>query len=277
MTPVFKTTDYSFLRKTADWVRRETLKIHACAQDTRIASSLSAVELFTVLYYSGIIKHRPSRPQWPGRDRFIVSKGHGAISLYPVLADRGFFPKKELASVCCEGSFLGGIPDPIIPGFETVNGSLGHGLGVGCGMALALKSKKKPQKIFVMVGDGELYEGSVWEAVMFAGARRLDNLICIVDSNKACMLDFCRKVIDLEPLEKKFAAFSWETRRVAGHDVKKLHKIFTEALHSKSNKPKVIIADTVKGKGVKRLETDPLSHIKNVPAAEVEELLKKLP
>jgi len=266
---------YRSLKIKADWVRKETLKIHAYAQDTRIASSLSAVELFTVLYYGKLLKFKSSQPLWDKRDRFIISKGHGAISLYPILADLRFFPKDELKKVCCAGSFLGGIPDPVIPGFETVNGSLGHGLGVGCGMALGLKNKERKERVFVLVGDGELYEGSVWEAVMLAGEYRLNNLVCIVDNNKVCMLDYCKKIIDLEPLEEKFKAFGWAVKRVNGHDTAKLHKTFSSGIVNK--RPTVIIADTVKGKGVKRLETDSLSHIKNVSPQEVEALLKEKP
>lgn len=158
-----------YLKDKALRIRKETLNIHRTSQETRIASSLSCVEILTVLYYGKILNFKSSEPNWENRDRFIISKGHGAISLYPILADVGYFSRSELANVGKEGSFLGGIPDYIIPGFETTNGSLGHGLGVACGVSLALKRKKRKEKVFVLMGDGELYEGSVWEAVMFAG------------------------------------------------------------------------------------------------------------
>lgn len=264
---------YKFLDQKSAWARRETLKIHKIAQETRLASSLSAVEIFTVLYYGNLIKFNPRNVTWGKRDRFIISKGHGAISLYPILADLGYFPKKELESVCKNGSILGGIPDPMIPGFETVNGSLGHGLGVACGIAEALKLKKFGGKVFVLVGDGELYEGAVWEAIMFAGARKLDNLILVVDNNKVCMLDYCRNVIDLEPLEKKFKDFNWLAKRCDGHSVKSIYQVIKNLKNSKARKPRVLIADTVKGKGVPRLETDSLSHIKNLKAEEIDLLL----
>ena len=159
-----KTAKISFkeLQEQADWVRRETLKIHKIAPETRLASSLSAVEILTVLYYGRVLAFDPHHIHAENRDRLIISKGHGSISLYPILADCGYFPKDELLKVCKEGSFLGGIPDAIIPGYETINGSLGHGLGVGCGMALALKRKERKETVFVLVGDGELFEGSVW-------------------------------------------------------------------------------------------------------------------
>lgn len=258
------------LRDLSKWVRRETIRIHKRAQDTRVASSLSCVEILTVLYYGKTLRFDPKNPLWEGRDRLIISKGHGAISLYPILADLGFFDKKELENVCGEGSFLGGIPDPVIPGFETVNGSLGHGLGVGCGMALALKKKKRDEKVMVLVGDGELCEGSMWEAIMFAGEHRLDNLMVIIDCNKVSMLDFCKNIIDLEPLSAKLSAFKWSVETVDGHDVEALYASITEFKKGGSKGPKALIANTVKGKGVPALETDPLSHIKNLKAEEAD-------
>jgi len=137
---------------------------------------------------------------------------------------------------------LGGIPDPTIPGFEAVNGSLGHGLGVACGVSLALKRKKRKEKVFVLLGDGELYEGSVWEAVMFAGEHKLDNLIVILDNNKICMLDYCRNILNLEPLDKKFKVFNWHVKSVNGHDIYQLFRTLTNLRNGKSDKPKLLIA-----------------------------------
>lgn len=271
-----KHSKLKFLKEKSGWVRKETLKIHKVAHETRLASSLSAVEIFTVLYYGKIISFDPKDVSWEGRDRFIISKGHGAISFYPVLADLGFFPKEYLDNVCKAGCILGGIPDAIIPGFETVNGSLGHGLGVGCGMALGLKRKKRKEKVFVLVGDGELYEGSIWEAVMFAAEHELDNLILIVDDNKACMLDYCKNIIDLTPIDKKFRAFGWVTKKVDGHDVWELYKSLSYFKDNGNKRPKVLIANTVKGKGVARLEKDSLSHVKNLSADEVDTLVSEL-
>lgn len=264
------------LKEKSAWIRKETLKIHKVARETRLASSLSAVEIFAVLYYGGIINFNPKNVLWDGRDRFVISKGHGAVSFYPVLADLGFFPKEYLDNVCKSGSILGGIPDSIIPGFETVNGSLGHGLGVGCGMALGLKRKKRAEKVFVLVGDGELYEGSIWEAVMFASEHELDNLILIVDDNKVCMLDYCKNIIDLTPLDEKFKTFGWIAKKVNGHDVEELYKSLLYLKKDDSKKPKVLIADTVKGKGVARLEADSLSHIRNLSSDEVDTLVSGL-
>jgi len=265
-----------FLRKKAVWVRKETLNIHRIAQETRIASSLSCVEIFVTFFYGKILNFDPSNISWDGRDRFIISKGHGAISLYPILADFGFFNKRELSRVCKEGSFLGGIPDSIVPGFETINGSLGHGLGVACGISIALKTKNKNENVFVLLGDGELYEGSVWEAIMFAGEHKLDNLVVVLDNNKVCMLDYCKNILDLEPLEEKFKAFKWDVTIVNGHDVEQLYNTLLTKKKEKNNKPKLLIANTVKGKGVPRLETDSLSHVKSLASNEIDEIIAGL-
>jgi transketolase len=270
-----KKNTVSYLEKKASWVRKETLNIHKAAPETRLASSLSAVEIFTVLYYAGIVKFDPINLGWESRDRFIISKGHGAISFYPLLCDLGFFPKKEINRVCKNDSLLGGIPDPIIPGFETVNGSLGHGLGVGCGMALALKRKKRKEKVFVLMGDGELCEGSIWEAVMFAAEYKLGNLILILDNNKISMLDYCKNIINLEPIEDKFRSFKWFTVRVNGHSLSQLYRGLVALKKDRSLMPKLLIADTIKGKGVPRLENDPLCHIKNLSPEEVDAIIKR--
>jgi len=267
---------FEFLEEKATWVRKETLKIHKMAPETRISSSLSPVEIFVVLYYGKILNFDAKNINWEGRDRFIISKGHGAISLYPILADLGYFDKNELNNVGKEGTFLGGIPDSVIPGFETINGSLGHGLGVACGIALALKKKKSKEMVFVLLGDGELYEGSVWEAIMFAGEHKLDNLILILDNNRVCMLGYCKKILDLEPHEEKFKTFKWDVITVDGHDANQLYHSLVALKKEKNNKPKLLIANTIKGKGVPRLETDSLSHIKSLNPAEIDEILKGL-
>ncbi len=271
------TASIDLLREKCFWVRKETLKIHKSAPETRIASSLSPVEIFVSLYYGKILNFNSKDCNWEGRDRFIISKGHGAISLYPILADFGFFDKSELNNVCKEGTFLGGIPDAIIPGFETINGSLGHGLGVACGISLALKRKNRNESVFVLIGDGELYEGSVWEAIMFAGEHKLDNLILILDNNRQCMLDYCNKILNLEPHEEKFNAFKWMVKVVDGHDVTDVYHSLFGLKGERSNRPKILIANTIKGKGVPRLETDPLNHIKSLKPDEIDEILSEFP
>lgn len=267
-------TRAQLLADKARWVREQTLAIHRRAPETRVASSLSAVELLTVLYYSGIGRITPDEPLHAERDRIIISKGHGSICMYPILADCGYFPMAALETVCKPGSFLGGIPDPIIPGYETINGSLGHGLGVGSGTALALRTKGKPQRTFVLLGDGELNEGAVWEAVMFAAHHQLKNLIAMVDCNGRQMLGYTDKVVNLNPLDAKFAAFGWQTHAVEdGHDVAQLLAGFETLLASDSPQPKVLIANTLKGKGVASLEGAALAHVMGVGRAEIDAIL----
>jgi transketolase len=260
------------LKERAARVRAETLRIHAAAPETRVASSLSAVEIYVCLFYGGLLRHNPADPRDPARDRLIVSKGHGSISLYPILADRGFFPKEELQRVCRPGSFLGGIPDPVIPGYETVNGSLGHGPGVGAGMALALKRHGSDRRVVVVTGDGELHEGAVWEAFLFAAQHKLDNLVLIVDDNSRCMMDDTARVVGLAPLADKFRAFGWSAAEADGHDVEALRAAIGAAQASDYPGPRAVIAHTVKGKGAPSLEGDPLCHVRTLTPQEVEEL-----
>lgn len=266
-------TNLEFLKERSLWVREETLKIHKIAPETRLASSLSCIEIFAVLYYGKVLNYDHENIKWEYRDRLIISKSHGAISLYPILADIGFFEKERLNKVCKENSFLSAIPDCNVPGFETINGSLGHGLGVGCGIAIGLKRKKSDSKVFVLMGDGELWEGSIWEAVQFAGHHCLDNIILIIDKNQKSMLDFCSNIIDLEPLEEKFDAFKWKTSRKDGHNIEQLYHSLIKMKIDSDKKPKVLIADTVKGKGVKKLEKDPICHVKNLACEDIDEIL----
>lgn len=261
------------LRAKSSTVWAETLRLHQRAPETRIASSLSCVEILVTLYYGKILKFSPRRPVWSKRDRFIISKGHGSISLYPILADLNFFAKSELVNIGQPGSFLGSIPDPLIPGYETINGSLGHGIGVGCGIAVGLAVKQSKSNVWVLAGDGELYEGSNWEAIMFAAHHQLDNLILIVDHNKISMLDFCDKILDHSPLTEKFESFGWKTQEVDGHDLKQLYSAMSGFSKMRGGNPKVIIAHTVKGRGTP-LANDRLSHIKSLSPAQIELLLE---
>jgi len=260
----------------AKWVRRETILIHQRAPETRLASSLSLVEVLVALYYGGILKYDPKNPSWEKRDRLIVSKGHGSIALYPILAELGFFDPAELLRVGQEGSFLGGIPDPIIPGYETINGSLGHGLGVACGMALALKHVQSESHVVVITGDAEMHEGAIWEAIMFAGHHRLSNLLMIVDDNKRCILGNTDQIICLRPLVKKLTAFGWHASDVCGHDVHALCRSLRDQINNDSPCPKTIIADTQKGRGVRQLESDPMSHVKSLTPVEATQAISDL-
>ena len=265
------------LSSKAQWVWYETLRIHRIAPETRLASSLSSVEIFVALYYGGILRFNPSNPRDEERDRCIISKGHGSICMYPILADLGYFPMEELKHVCKSGSFLGGIPDPVIPGYETINGSLGHGLGVATGMALGLKRKASDRSIFVVVGDGELHEGANWEAIMFAAQHKLDNLHLIVDDNRISMLGYTIDIVSHDDLANRFLAFGWDSIEVDGHDVFAVQAALLKQKNTAANKPKVLIARTIKGNGIPGLEDAPLSHIINPKPELIDVILEKAP
>jgi transketolase len=243
------------------WVWRETLAIHRRVAETRIASSLSSVDVFVALYYGGVLEFDARAPLGDARDRCVISKGHGSICMYPILADLGFFPKEELERICQHGGILGGIPDPVIPGYETINGSLGHGLGVATGMALGLRAKGNKHSVFVVAGDGEMHEGAMWEAVMLASQHKLDSLTLIIDDNQTSMLGHTRDIIDHVSLADRLSAFGWDCRSVDGHDVEAVRQILIEMKALHDGKPKALIARTLKGHGVPGLENQPLSHI----------------
>lgn len=265
------------LQAKAAWVWRRTLQFHRACPDTRIASSLSLVEVFTCLFYGGLLKQFPERLDHPDRDRLIISKGHGSIAMYPILGDLGYFDLGLLERPEDPDAFLGSIPDPMIPGYETVNGSLGHGPGIACGIAYALKVQERPQNVVVVAGDGELNEGSVWEAVMFAAHHQLDNLTMILDNNRKSMLGLCADIVQLEPLEPRFQGFGWEAQRVDGHDVQAVQTALAQVLPKRTGKPKLLIADTVKGHGVPELERDDLCHIRTLSPATLDALLEARP
>lgn len=262
------------LMEKTDWVWRETLKIHQRAPETRVASSLSPIELFVTLYYGGFLRQKPSDPLWQGRDRCIISKGHGSLCMYPILADLGYFAASELEKVCLAGSFLGGIPDPVIPGYETINGSLGHGVGVGTGVALALKRRGQDQRVHVVTGDGELHEGSNWEAFMFAAQHRLDNLTVLVDNNQISMLGETDEIVSHLDLQAKLSAFGWNAQVVVdGHSTKAIARAISLSRACEQGKPQAIIVNTRKGHRVPGLENAPLSHITPIAPSLIEQLL----
>jgi transketolase len=262
------------LAEKSRWVWRETLAIHRRAPETRLASSLSSIDIFVALYYGNVLRFYPSNPFDERRDRCIISKGHGSICMYPILADLGFFSMESLYHVSERGWFLGGIPDPIIPGYETVNGSLGHGLGVATGIALGLKRKKQDCKVFVVTGDGELHEGANWEAIMFASQHHLDNLILVVDDNNISMLGHTDEIVSHSSLSSRLSTFGWDCSVVNGHDVHALQAELNLKKSATQGKPKAIIARTLKGHGVPGLENAPLSHIINPKPELIDKLLE---
>lgn len=227
-----------------------------------LGSAMSLIEIMRVLY-DDILQVRPHEPLWLQRDRCILSKGHGCLALYAVLADKGFFPAAALATFCNHDSILGGHPEfRIVPGVEATTGALGHGLAIGAGLAIALRLRGSRARVFVVTGDGELNEGSVWEAAMGAGKHRLDNLTAVVDYNKFQSYGPTSVVMDLEPLSDKWRSFGFAVREVDGHDVFALRAAL-RAVPFQTGKPSVLICHTVKGKGVPDAENNADWHHKN--------------
>ncbi len=227
-----------------------------------IGSSMSPIEILRVLY-DEVMRFDPAQPKWAERDRFILSKGHGCLAQYALLVDKGFIAREALGTFCKKDSILGGHPEANkIPGVEASTGALGHGLSIGVGMALAARVQKRPSRVFVVMGDGEINEGSVWEAAMSAGKHKLGNLVAIVDYNKIQSYAFTDEVQPLDPLPEKWAAFGFEAIEVDGHDVEALGTLFRK-LRYDGDKPTAIIAHTVKGRGVPFAEHQPSWHHKN--------------
>ena len=247
------------IEKKVNEIKKEIFKTICKGGGGHIPASLCIVEILTVLYYR-ILKINPKNPKDPDRDRFILSKGHACVSLYAVLAEKGFFDKKHLSTFGKKGTILGGHPDMHkVPGIEASTGALGHGFPYGVGMALAAKLDKKDYRVFILIGDGECQEGSVWEAAMFAAQHKLDNLVAIVDYNKYQALDKLENIVSLEPFIDKWRSFGWETREVDGHNLLQLEDAFQSAPFS-TNKPSLVIAHTIKGKGVSYMENVPIWH-----------------
>jgi transketolase len=246
--------DTNELTKKARWVRRQILEMIAAANKGHIGGALSCTDILVTLFYGGILRYDPANPGWEERDRFILSKGHSSVALYAVLADRGYFPLSQLNTFCQSGSCLGGHPDRNIPGIEADTGSLGHGLGIGAGLALAGKMDGKKYLTVVLLGDGECQEGSIWEAAMFAAQHKLNNLVAVVDHNRQGVTDFIDDSVSLEPFTKKWQGFNWEVREADGHSFIELLAAFQDFRARKSSQPLVVIANTVKGKGVSFME-----------------------
>lgn len=226
----------------------------AAAGKGHIGGAFSCTDILVTLFYGGILRFDPRRPAWDGRDRFILSKGHSSVALYAVLADLGFFPVSDLGSFCHNGTFLGGHPDKNIPGVEVDSGSLGHGLAIGSGLALGARLDGKACITVVLMGDGECQEGSVWEAAMFAAQHCLGNLVAVVDKNGQGVTDYINDSVSLEPFADKWRGFNWEVEEVDGHSFPALLGAFKDIRSRASQRPLVVIANTVKGKGVSFME-----------------------
>jgi transketolase len=256
-------------------IRRHTIEMTHTAKASHVGSSLSIVKLLVVLYKK-ILRIDPSKPEWPNRDCFILSKGHGCAAYYAVLAEVGFFPTDWLQSFYQNGSRLAGhVTHAQIPGVEISTGSLGHGLSIATGMAYAAKLSGRSQRIFCMLSDGECDEGSVWEPAMFASHYRLDNLITIVDYNKIQSLGTVKEVMGLEPFGDKWQAFGWTVREIDGHDIKEIETNL-KSIPFQQAKPSCIIAHTIKGKGISFMENRLLWHYRSPQDEEFEAALREL-
>jgi transketolase len=256
-------------------LRRQIVRVLEGGGRGHIGTSLSLVEMLRVLFDS-VLRYDAKNPKWPGRDRFILSKGHGCITLYVLLQEKGYFPEEELWKFCRFDGILGGHPDPKVPGIEVSTGSLGHGLPIAVGMAVAAKRRGDKHRVIAVLGDGECNEGSVWEAAMSAAKHRLDNLVAIVDYNKHQSYGSTHEVLDLEPFAAKWEAFGFATREVDGHDVGALEKLFAGFPFEKG-RPSAVICHTVKGKGVSFAEGDMKWHHKSsVKPSEVEDLMRAI-
>ncbi len=245
--------DYLELKKTANEIRKGIVTAVHSAKSGHPGGSLSSADIFTYLYFKEM-NVDPKEPQMPGRDRFVLSKGHVAPGYYSTLAHRGFFPVEDLKTLRHTGSYLQGHPDKKhIPGVDMSSGSLGQGISAATGMALSAKLQGEDYRVYTLCGDGELEEGQVWEAAMFAGFRKLDNLVVIVDNNGLQIDGAIDEVCSPYPIDKKFEAFQFHVINIAGHDFGQIEKAFEEARQTKG-RPTAIIAKTLKGKGVSFME-----------------------
>jgi transketolase len=246
------------LNEMARQIRRDIIKMLLCSKAGHCGGPLDIVEIMTALYFN-VLNIEPKRPDWPGRDLAFLSPGHLSTAWYAVLARRGYFDVKQLSTFRKINSQLQGHPAPVwthgVPGVEIASGSLGHGLGVAVGCALGLRLDGKPNRVYVMNSDGELQEGSSWEAAMAAAHHKVDNLISIVDRND-CQIDgYTHDIMNLDPLAEKWRAFGWSVQEVDGHSFERLLHAIEEAKKVKG-KPSVILAHTVMGKGVSFMEGD---------------------
>ncbi|MBI2871216.1 MAG: transketolase [Candidatus Omnitrophica bacterium] len=270
-----QTLSYRELKEIAREVRIDIIRMLAEAGSGHPGGSLSAVEIVVSLFYQ-IMRHDPKRPDWPHRDRFVLSKGHACPVLYATLARLGYFPREELMTLRKLGSRLQGHPDPAaLPFLEAATGALGQGLSVAIGMALASKLEKNAWHTYCLMGDGETQEGQVWEAAMSAPKFKLDNLTAIIDYNKGQIDGHTWEVMDLEPIADKWRAFNWKVLTIDGHDFQKVIAAFKEARTIKE-RPTMIIAHTVKGKGVSFMENVIAWHGKAPSKEEAEKAIQEL-
>jgi transketolase len=269
------TDKIKYLESLARQLRIDALETIYGANSWHLGSCFSAAEILSVLYFHEL-NIDPKNPSWADRDRFIMSKGHASAIWYAALAERGFFPKDELGAYRQIGSKLQGHPDmKKVKGLDMTTGSLGNGLGLGAGMAIAAKMDQRDYRVYVLLGDGEIDEGAVWEAALFAAHNRLDNFTAIIDCNRFQIDGTTKAVLNLEPLDRKWEDFGFTTMVIDGHNVAEIMAAFAKA---KANKkaPTCIIANTIKGKGVSFLADTRESHWMKLNAGQYERALQEL-
>jgi transketolase len=254
-----KTHDAGALAALAKQMRREVIEMITEAGSGHPGGSLSAAEIVVTLFFD-VMRHDPANPKWAGRDRFILSKGHCCPILYAVMAECGYCPKDKLMTLRKLGSIYQGHPDVrFLPALEASTGSLGQGLSLALGMGLAARLNQSPSRTYVVLGDGEIQEGQIWEAAMFASYNRVDNVVAIVDYNRIQLDGFVKDILDLEPLADKWRSFGWHVIEIDGHNIAALQTVFSEAAGMKG-KPTCVLAHTIKGKGVSFMENNPKFH-----------------
>lgn len=247
------TSNKNFLLEKSKWLRKEIFEMVIKVNQGHIASALSQCEIVISLFYGSIMNYKKGDPNFPDKDKLIISKGHSAMGIYPILADIGYFSKEELLKYGTPEGILRIYGDKSIPGIDATSGSLAQAPGIACGFAYASKLANKKTKSFIILSDGEHYEGSLWESAMFASHHKLDNLIFIVDRNKQIILGKSEDCLKLEPLDKKWESFGWNVERVNGHNYDELLNSLNKSL-IENGKPTVIIAETIKGKGISYME-----------------------
>lgn len=250
------------LDKRAKSLRRTIVRMLEHSRRGHLSPALSLVEILRVLY-DDVLKYDPANPKWAERDRCILSKGHGCLALYAILAEKKFFPEEQLWKFCSKDGILGGHPEQCkVPGVEASTGSLGHGLSIGIGFALNARYEKMDYRTFVILGDGECNEGSIWEGAMCASKHKLDNLTVLIDYNKQQAYASTFEVLNLEPFADKWRSFGFAVAEVDGHNIKELQNVLTD-LPFEKDKPNAVICHTVKGKGIEFIERDLKWHHKS--------------
>lgn len=261
------------LKKKSYAIRQSVLEMCIAAGTGHVTSSLSCIDILVALHYGGVMRLDPANPEWNDRDRFILSKGQASPALYAILADMDFFPTEELSRFAQKGGSFGVHLQQNVPGVEITCGSLGQGFGLAAGIALGAKMNRDLHLVFTLLGDGECYEGSIWETAMFASHNRLNNLVAILDRNYLCVTDFTENLMALEPFEEKWEAFGWDVLRIDGHDFHSLLDALSGLRSRRSSRPLIIIADTTKGEGVESIANIPLWH-GSAPAGDLADICR---